>query len=969
MSTEDVMPDRKLRLAFNRGLLDKNEAGDHRLFVDGFQNADVTLEELAACVAKGIAFTAQLTGKRKAKNFLASDVVSVDIDGGLTIDQVLLHPLVVAHAGLVYTTVSHTAEASRLRVVFPLPKTITDPREMRAIQRSLALQLGGDVSATDPERIFFGNSNAQIFVFPDRCLTIEMQEQLIAQSERAIARRGAIMSRPVMRSALRLDPNQLVTLATGQQIAFSKINGKSQLHCPFHHDNRPSAYVVVNAKGVRGIHCSACDDSFWPDDADGFDPFSFDAEVLRAHAEYGENICHTGLGPLLGLDGRANVTIVPAGSGLGTLMPGLTFVKAPKGAGKTEALKFVLPYVGSALFIVHRRTLTRQSCRRLGLSCYLDFGRLDHDRIGICFDSLLRLPADRRYDLVVIDEVEQVLAHILGDTISSADRVVLFRKLVTLLRGARFVVAMDADIGWASFTTLTRLMTGVIPDPAQGDLFGETHRRVRILMNTSKPGAGKTVELYKSKAHLLAELVSALAEGKRVFVASNSKAFAAKISALVTKKLPNRRQLLLTADTASAEPQKKFLEAPADEALKYDAIITSPAAGTGLDVTFPDRATMIDLVVGFCEADIVTHWDFDQHISRVRQPGAVKVWISPEQLYYETHADVVRREVLDRILAAHVILNDNGNGSTPCLDEDPLVEMATMLLSQQRWSKNQIRKHFIAHKQAQGFEIIEVDPNNDLKAEGRVLLKHASEIGDEEYARRVAEARPLSRVGYQRVREAIKAGVTVSQDQLFSIARTAIERFYRAPLSAGLIERDQRGKARDRIVLFEGLTKMLPHAPGAALAKQSAVIREREQMLLLLCQLIEATPLIKNGAWDRDAIFCGENLEAFCQLIEKERRVFETQLQAQVRRDLRTKPVLQLKHVLRKIGLDLELVHTKKVGASKRYFYRLDRAVLQRQAEITHDRATVSVIDFMQQLHGEILDEDDDAEEFFGGSA
>ena len=88
-----------------------------------------------------------------------------------------------------------------------------------------------------------------------------------------------------------------------------------------------------------------------------------------------------------------------------------------------------------------------------------------------------------------------------------------------------------------------------------------------------------------------------------------------------------------------------------------------------------------------------------------------------------------------------------------------------------------------------------------------------------------------------------------------------------------------------------------------------------------------------------------------------------------MRRDLRAKPMLQLRHLLRMIGLGLKRVRTKKDDTGKRYFYGLDRAALQLVAEIARKRAAVSAPDFLHQLHGEIVDEDDDADEFFGDAA
>ncbi|MGA2567942.1 MAG: plasmid replication protein, CyRepA1 family [Pseudolabrys sp.] len=960
------MTDKLLRVSINRLLIDKNEGGDNRLYAEGFETAAITIEQLADEIKRGHAFAPELSGRRNAKNFVAADVAAIDIDYGTTVEEALEHPLVKNHAGLVYTTASHTSDRPRFRIVFPLAETITDGNELQAAMRSLALRMGGDVAATDPARLFFGNRQAEVWVYPDQQLSVELQDELIAQSANSF-RRGADARQPSIRSGLRLDPNQMVTLASGQVIAVSKVGDKAQLHCPFHADRHASAFVVTSRAGARGIHCMACGDTFWPADApDAMDLFSFDSAVVQAHAAHGENVCQTRFPFLRGFDGRANITIIEHGTGLDALMPGLTFVKAPKGAGKTAALNRLLPMVKTAVVIMHRRMLSRQACRRLDIPCYLDVAHLDHDRIGVCFDSLVRLQNRSTFKLVVIDEVEQVLAHILSDTISSVDRIVLLRKFIGLLRAADSVVAMHADIGWASFVTLTRLMNGVIPDPEQGDLFRDRSSPVRLLMNVSKPGDGKTIDLYTSKTQLVAELVDALVKEKRVFVAANTKAFAEKIDALVAEKLPSCRRLLLTADTASGMPQKVFLENPAETSLNYDAIITSPAAGTGLDITFPARAVMIDAVFGFCEADIVTHWDFDQHISRVRQPGAVKVWISPQRCHYETHADVVRRDLLDGILRAHVILSTGHAERPDRIDDDPLVEMATMVEAQKRSSKNNISNNFIALKKAQGFGIVVVEPAEEAKTKGSELLKMARSIGEREYARRIMASLPLGRISYLKIREAIEAGATVTQDQRWSLERRKIEGFYREQISVDLIERDDRGRFRGRVKLFESLAAVLPRPQVTALPKRSAVIYDPDHLLQLMQLLFEATPLVRDGAWDRDVVFSGEDLEAFCDIVEQQKRAFEMQTKRQVRRDLRAKSMLQLHQLLRMLGLGLDLARTEKAATGKRYFYRLDRAALQLLGEISRRRESISPGEFLQHLYGEIPDEDDDAFDFFG---
>ena len=62
--------DRKLKVAINPRLINKNEAGDKTLFTDGWENVELTPDELAAKVQQGIAYCAQMRGPRRASNFL-----------------------------------------------------------------------------------------------------------------------------------------------------------------------------------------------------------------------------------------------------------------------------------------------------------------------------------------------------------------------------------------------------------------------------------------------------------------------------------------------------------------------------------------------------------------------------------------------------------------------------------------------------------------------------------------------------------------------------------------------------------------------------------------------------------------------------------------------------------------------------------------------------------------------------------
>ena len=1002
---DDMNSKKPLRGAINRHLIGKNDSGDPALYAWGWENVELTLDELVGAVsADGIAYTAQLTGGRKTANFYASDVASVDVDHGMTIEQALAHPFVKRHAAFVYCTSRHTPLAHRLRVVFRLGRTVTDAAEMRAIQRSLALRLLGDPAATDATRIFFGNPGAQTFLINGE-LDVELMAELIAQSKNTVPNPTGGGLLVGVRSTLAIDPAMPIKLANGGVLSFSSIAPKTSCHCPFHADRHASAFIVTNQNGVQGLHCSGCRATYWP--AKGADEVDFRAFDRAAHAilEYVKSNREIGpLGQFFGLPpGKAglvgaHIEITDRQAAPTELSRGLTLIKSPKGSGKTLSLKRLIAGRHKVLLIGHRRSLIRQSCARLELPCYLDRLRC-FERAGICLDSLHQVRGSERYDCVILDESEQLLAHFLSDTIDGArgaSRDALFKSFVSILARAKHVIALDADLGWVTFNTLTNMMAQVLPDPAQGDLFDKKRPAVHLWLNEAKPGAGKNIQVFRSKPQLIADLLNAVVAGKRVFVTANSKALVNDIAMMVSEKLPKVRKLLLTADTLLGSVQKAFLENPQEHALKYDVILTSPAVGTGVDISFPDKHKLVDVVYGFGEANINTAWDLDQQIGRVRDPGAVRVWVNPRRFHYEVNLDAVRRELLEQRLFKNLVIDHNGPGGTARYAEDPLIEMAALVLSQQRASKNALREHFIAHKRWQGYHVELVEPAGEDKAAGRVLLEAGKRVGREKYVERILAAPPLRFTDFTRVSNASKAGGAVNEDELLSFQRTKLELFYRRPVTAELISDDGNGMLRRRIMLFDavertatgqvpdpGRMRQLKAAYIAAtggipadirvelaeaaerragarnpdrghdpLDRRATLIRSNKEATSAITRLLQFSPVLQGPLWDADTAFDGSSLANFARFAAANKAALENQLGIEIRRDIAAKPVSQLKSVLRLVGLDLVKAGTAKVAGRKIYSYRLDGDALQRIKEVLADREGTTGWRFMAEIHG-----------------
>lgn len=148
----------------------KPAAFEPRFARDWFGVTD-SLANLRDRILQGDAFiaAAMSSHKRTTAAFVSADLAVVDVDYGLTTEQLLEHPLE-ACACFAYTTPSHDPGSGkyRFRVLFRLPERITDPALYKAIVTILTRALGGDEACKDPCRIWYGNSAGEQLIWaPD----------------------------------------------------------------------------------------------------------------------------------------------------------------------------------------------------------------------------------------------------------------------------------------------------------------------------------------------------------------------------------------------------------------------------------------------------------------------------------------------------------------------------------------------------------------------------------------------------------------------------------------------------------------------------------------------------------------------------------------------------------------------------------------------------------------------------------
>jgi hypothetical protein len=956
---EPSAPMRKLKVAVNPHLIDKNASGDKQLFTHGWLNLELTAAELADVASDGGAYCAQLSGPRNAANFLASDVVSVDMDGARTVEETLADPVVQRHATFLYTTCSHAPEQHRFRIVFALPRTVTDAREMAAATRALALRLQGDLAATDPVRISFGCRTARVWWLGNE-ISAPLLDELIAQGlhppESDTA--GSSMAIASTRSVLAVQPDQLITLADGTVVPFSALKPKSRLYCPFHNDNRPSAFVVTSKQqGTVGIHCSACASTFWPpDSASEVDFFAFERDVKQAseyfktHEDWGD------LGRLMDLPDaipgltHSGITIVQGTPAPPRLPDGVCFVKSPKGSGKTESLRALLAGA-SVILIGHRRALIRQSCERLGLQCYLDDDGGPTPRFGICLDSLMKVGPQHRYDVVVLDESEQLLAHFLSETLEHSlgggrDR--LFMEFARLVSGAKYVIALDADLGYVTAETIAKLRSiGRGRRPKGGKKksvpASDATPKVHVWLNDVQSGGGRSIQVYGAEAQLVAELKQAVADGKRCFVTSNSKAKIRKLHEVLKHEFADAKLIAVTADTVTQQEVKELIADVKVKALEYQVILTSPSLGTGVDITFPDQERLIDVVFGFFGPKVNTHFDCDQQLGRVRHPGEVKVWLTGARFYFETNREVIKQDIIRQSLYKNLLVRYTADGEPVYRrGPEPFIDMAALIKSEQIASKNSLKKHFIAHKRSQGWEVVQAQPSEELKEAGKELLQLGAALDEARLIKRLTEATPLRWAEFNEIKERMEGDGIATEAERWSLERTKIELFYRQKIDEDLIMLDKRGRYRGCVALFGWIVD--PELVRLAVAAREIEYRYRfvktqSETAFAILHLLQRTPLFKNGRLDEDAVIDGGDLTEFAQFAMEKKSHIENLLGIEVRKDVERKPVQQLGAVLRLIGLGLDDAGTVKRDGDKIYRYRLDPEALAQMRRVCMARA------------------------------
>lgn len=952
------MPNEVFNVGINEHIINKTDPSSGINLAANWVQHKLTCEQLLDHIRAGHAFSAHFKNEyRKSDNFICSDVIAADIDHGFTLEEALDDIFIKTYASFIYTTPSHTDDHHRFRVVFLLKETITSKDDWANCLLGLAVKLRGDRAVNNASRMFYGSTGAQFWTLGNS-LPPEHAKQMIEMGRVEKARAKAQQYGDTITSPIKLNSGQLVKLANGEMRAIEGVPKGATVFCPYHNDTHPSAFIVESSRQANGVHCRTCNMTFWGDEVIPYDFDGFDQLVERKIAEQERRALEKEKHPC---PLRRTFPPMPlVRSYQRQYLPeigyqtGITLIKSPKGSGKTQALatfvkrireKYFDPLIvdkvdrpRSVLLIGHRRSLIQEAANRLGLDCYLDderTGRYAARRFGyaICLDSLpkinqtnyaggekVRVSKPPQYDVVILDESEQVFSHLMADTLAQrAGMESVYRGLISAMNRAKAVYALDADLGLLTSDALSNLR--------QADWSSNS---CMIVYNKPVPVIHRrTMEIYKSQKHLQDRMLDAIRAGKRVFITCNSKILVEKLTHVIeTKCGASVSMISITSDNSQEKDVKAFVENIQTEYLKKKVLICSPSLGTGIDISFPDGRCEVDEVFGFFNSYVNTHTDIDQQLSRVRNPGAVSVWFDGAMIGFETNFDVIRYELgVNGCVPSAILREQDESGQWRINVDDPLLNIAAHVKMIQNSSRRNIKPLFMKLRRDNGWDIVHIEAP-DKKDFNTDLINAANDIKERKILA-ILQARELTDDEFQNLNKDLKWGTRLTKIDKSAMERYRLFKTYQTPVTRDLIELDSGGMLRDqcanyRRIFGDGIFARF----RAEWARDIAAHRRplpRCAKWEVAAIAMTSVGLINDGDLNRTAVIRSSDLDPFVSFCILNRVTIESILDRPLRNDINDKPMMMLNEFLGIVGLRLIPAGRKVRRGGSSNEYKLDQ--------------------------------------------
>ncbi len=585
-----------------------------------------------------------------------------------------------------------------------------------------------------------------------------------------------------------------------------------------------------------------------------------------------------------------------------------TLIKSGLGTGKTALAARLIEQLeqggkyARVLIVSHRRSLVGNLAGRFEAEVYESIPTKhlsSAPRLAITVDSLHKIDPSRRYDLIIMDECEQVLRHLNGGTLKGKETTTAYERLRTLIQSAGHVLALDAHASDATSTWLKSLVGDVLKvenvyQHEWGTL--EFHDRPETIIHD----ALATIQAQPDQTHV---------------IITSSRRNTELYRQIFAETVGDDAVMMVNAWNSESTDVQHFLYNINMRINDYRVVIASPSIASGVDVTAP-----IASVWGVFTARPLLPSDMMQMLMRYRNAQHRAVTVQPstsDKLITDSH--ILYEAEIKRYQGTTQAIMDN----TPPLS-DILREGARLMASftaDDNLQRADVRAAFLAL--AAGFQI---KPITREAPAMREMLKAARQAMKDRIKAQVIAAKAISK---ERLNALRQGGADITHEIRFGHERWKIEDLIGGQITEQLYDDLHTRQLRAALRLFAALDAQPDDLReiDRVQVNQNVWLAKREHITRKI-QTVQA--LIKR-------VFPG-GLDAAEQLTEAqitERMgdlgavLADLRLYFEDRADYSERPVPVLRRLLAAIGLKLESKQIQRDGV-RFMLYWIDAAHLIR---------------------------------------
>ncbi|MEE9189833.1 MAG: primase-helicase family protein [Candidatus Neomarinimicrobiota bacterium] len=236
-----------------------------------FQSQEVKIKDLERILKKNNYSTIKWNdGYRKESNFLYAVGFTTDIDSDLQIHDAETRLKELDLNYIIIPSKKHTPESHRFHILLPFNRRVWSVNTYKKIAEYIATEIfeESDDSVTDAARFIYGSPDSASI-----SSNIDRQDYDVDEFG------------PLWDKTLKAKIND------DEEVSVLDIKEKTVIHCPFHSDDNPSAFIDYSKPSENWfISCSACNKTFWMDKS----PTQYE-KLCRPYWSYGTDVFELGM--------------------------------------------------------------------------------------------------------------------------------------------------------------------------------------------------------------------------------------------------------------------------------------------------------------------------------------------------------------------------------------------------------------------------------------------------------------------------------------------------------------------------------------------------------------------------------------------------------------------------------------------------------------------------------------------------